>query len=162
MFELLLIAGESCLCILYISYIRFSIYNNLYRKFIMCFFPIILCINNYRVDDVRNKSFTGICLHVFLTNYSFGANTSRQPSSLQLPRGQPLQSRGVVCHSCPVHSNFSSLGDDISQRQPISLTPQQRFELMFRGPSHYFIIPPQTDRQFRSYSKHTSDKKYRN
>ena len=63
---------------------------------------------------------------------------SRQPSSLQLPHGQPLQPRGVVCHCCPVHPNPSS-PDDISQRQPISLTPQQR-------PSHYFIIPPQTDR----------------
>ena len=127
------------------------------------YIPIILprCINNYRVDDERNKSY--ICLHVFLMNYSFGANMSRQPSSLQLPHWQLLQPRGVVCHSCPVHSNyrscpvhsnyrscpvhsnFSSLGDNISERQPISLTPQQRFELMFQGPTHYFIIPPQTD-----------------
>ena len=132
---------------------------------------MIDAINNYRVDHVRNKSF--ICMHVFLTNYSFGATMSRQPSSLQLPRGQPLQPRGVVYQRCPVHdtvvhtvdnivdSNFSSLGGDISQRQPISsltqpisLTPQQRFELMFMGPcvsqatpfSHYYIIAPQTDR----------------
>ena len=63
-------------------------------------------------------------MHVF---YSFGATMSRQPSSLQLPHGQPLQPRGVVYQRCPVHS---TLGDNISQRQPISLTPQQRFELM--------------------------------
>ena len=78
---------------------------------------------------------------------------SSQPSSLQLPHGQPLQPCRVMYQRCPVHSNFSSLGDDISQRH-ISLTPQQRFELMFMGRrvsqatpfSHYYIIASQTDR----------------
>ena len=123
-------------------YIRFSIYNNLYRKFIrntLMFFPIILCINHYHVGHVRNKSF--ICMHVFLTNYSFGATMSRQPSSLQLPHGQPLQPRRVVYQRCPVHSNFTSLGDDISQRQPISLTPQQRFKLGTSSKSGHTLFP---------------------